>query len=128
MIRPLTILAGLVLAGGALSSVAQDAPPAGDDRYRFAAGRSDERAGTLAAAPTGARFTFGGARPGWDTALLGVRVAAAAPDPLVDVSAGGARVRQHLDPGGNGLRWLNLTGLRAELKDGVAVELQGEGV
>jgi LmbE family N-acetylglucosaminyl deacetylase len=122
------ILAGLLLAGGAVSSVAQDAPPAGDDRYRFAAGRGDERAVTLEAAPAGARFTFGGGRAGWDTALLGVRVAAAAPDPRVDVSAGAARVRQHLDPGGSGLRWLNLTGLRGELKDGVTVELTGEGV
>lgn len=124
--RRATILAAAVLAGAGWSFA--QGTPAGDDRYRFAAGRSDERAVTLEATPTGARFTFVGARPGWDTALLGVRVAAAAPDPRVDLSAGGARVRQHLDPGGNGLRWLNLTGLRGELKDGVAVELQGEGV
>lgn len=123
--RRVAILTATLLAGAGWT-FAQETP-AGDDRYRFAAGRGDERAVTLEATPTGARFTFGGARPGWDTALLGVRVAAAAPDPRVEISAGGARVQQFLDAGARGLRWLNLTGLRGALKDGAVVELQGQG-
>jgi LmbE family N-acetylglucosaminyl deacetylase len=125
MIRRLAILAGALLAGVG-PTVAQDTP-AGDDRYRFAAGRGDERAVTLEAAPSGARLTWGGARPEWDTALLGVRVSAGPTDPSVEIAAGGARVRQYLDANGRGLRWLNLSGLRGALSDGVAVEVQGQG-
>jgi hypothetical protein len=116
MIRRLAILAGALLAGVG-PTVAQDTP-AGDDRYRFVAGRGDERAVTLEAAPSGARLTWGGARREWDTALLGVRVSAGPTDPSVEIAAGGARVRQYLDANGRGLRWLNLTGLRGALKDG----------
>jgi LmbE family N-acetylglucosaminyl deacetylase len=125
MKRALAVISGLLLGGGAVA--AQDAPPAGDDRYRFAAGRGEERAVALESTPDGARFAWS-APQGWDTALLGVRVAAGPADPRVDIFAGGARVRQHLDPGGRGLRWLNLSGLRGELKDGVAVELRGQDV
>jgi LmbE family N-acetylglucosaminyl deacetylase len=133
--RPLAILAGLLLAGGAVSSVAQDAPPAGDDRYRFAAGRGDERAVRLEVSPEGARFTWT-ASPGWDTALLGVKILSGHEDvvkvppegPYVEIGAGGRRLRQHLDVGGHGLRWLNLSGLRAELNNGTPVEIRGHGV
>jgi LmbE family N-acetylglucosaminyl deacetylase len=127
MMRPLSILTALALSTAAGAALAQDAP-AGDDRYRFVSGRSDEHSVALEAAPAGVRFVWSGPRPGWDTALLGVRVAAGATDPSVEVSAGGARVRQHLDANGQGLRWLNLTGLRGALEDGAAVELQGQGV
>ena len=123
--RRLAMLAGALLTSAGFT-LAQETP-AGDDRYRFAAGRSDERAVTLEAASAGARFTWGGARPGWDTALVGVRISAGAADPAVEISAGGARVRQYLDANGRGLRWLNLTGLRGALKDGVAVDVQGQG-
>jgi LmbE family N-acetylglucosaminyl deacetylase len=125
MMRRVAILAGALLAGAGWTFA--QGTPAGDDRYRFAAG-GDERAVTLEAGPTGARFTWSGPRPGWDTALLGVRVAAGTPDPRVEVSAGGARVQQYLDAEGRGLRWLNLSGLRGALKDGTVVELQGQGV
>lgn len=124
--RRLAILAGVLLAASSGFTVAQDTP-AGDDRYLFAAGRGDERPVTLEAAPSGARFTWSGARPGWDTALLGVRVSAGATDPSVEITAGDARVRQYLDANGRGLRWLNLSGLRGALSDGVAVEVQGQG-
>jgi LmbE family N-acetylglucosaminyl deacetylase len=124
--RTVVILAGVLLAGGAVSP-AQEAP-AGDDRYRFAPGHGDERVVTLEAGPAGARFAWVEERPGWDTALLGVKVSAAEADPRLDVIAGGGRLRQHLDAGARGLRWINLTGLRGALKDGVAVELQGQGL
>jgi LmbE family N-acetylglucosaminyl deacetylase len=125
MMRRVAILGAalLAVAGWAFAQ----GTPAGDDRYRFAAGRGDEHAVTLEAIPGGARFTWSGARPGWDTALLGVRVAAGAPDPRVEASSGGARVQAYLDADARGLRWLNLTGLRAALKDGAVVELQGQG-
>jgi len=125
MMRRVAILAAALLGGAGWASA--QGTPAGDDRYRFAAGRGEERSVTLEATPTGARFTWNGARPGWDTALLGVRAAAGAPDPRVDVSVGGARVQQYLDADARGLRWLNLTGLRGALKDGAVVELQGQG-
>lgn len=124
--RPLAVLAGLLLFGAG-AAPAQETT-AGDDRYRFAAGRGDERAVTLEATPAGARFTWAGARAGWDTALLGVKLSATAADPYVEIAAGGGRLRQHVDATARGLRWLNLSGLRGGLKDGVVVELQGQGV
>ena len=124
--RSITILAGIFLTGAAWT-LAQDAPPA-DDRYGFVAGRSEERAVTLEATPTGARFTWSPPRGDWDTALLGVRVAAGAADPRVDVSAGAVRVQQYLDASARGLRWINLSGLRGGLREGVTVEAQGVGV
>ena len=126
MMRPIAIVAGLLLANTAFS-LAQDAPPS-DDRYRFVAGRSEERAITLETTPLGARFTWSPPRGTWDTALLGVRVSAGAADPRVDLSVGDARVQEYLDANARGLRWINLTGLRGGLKDGVVVEVQGQGV
>jgi len=125
--RPWSFLTAFVLATAAGASLAQDAP-SGDDRYRFAPGRGDERSVALEAAPTGLRFVWGASRPGWDTALLGLRVAATAADPLVEIAAGGARLRQHIDASARGLRWLNLTGLRGQLRDGALVDVQGQGV
>lgn len=122
--RPHLILAGLVLIGAA-RTLAQE-PAANDDRYRFAASRSEERTIRLEATPDGARFLWS-APAGWDTALLGVKVTAGAPDPRIEMSAGAARVRQHLDSDARGLRWLNLTGLRGGLKDGAPVAIQVQG-
>jgi LmbE family N-acetylglucosaminyl deacetylase len=126
MMRPAAIVAGLLLSCAGWTS-AQDVPPS-DDRYRFAAGRSEERAVTLEATPAGARFAWSPPRGTWDTALLGVRVSAGAADPRVDLSAGDARVQEYLDPNARGLRWINLTGLRGALREGVVVEAQGQGV
>jgi LmbE family N-acetylglucosaminyl deacetylase len=123
--RSIAMLAGLILAGASWT-VAQDAPPS-DDRYGFVAGRSEERAITMEATPLGARFAWSPPRGTWDTALLGVRVSAAAADPRVDLSAGDARVEQHLDANARGLRWINLTGLHGGLREGV-VEAQGQDV
>ena len=43
------------------------------------------------------------------------------------MTAGAARVRQHLEADPRGLRWVNLTGLKAELKDGTPVEIRCQG-
>jgi LmbE family N-acetylglucosaminyl deacetylase len=110
---------------GAGRNLAQEPAP-NDDRYRFAAGHSEEQAIRLEATPGGARFLWG-APAGWDTALLGVKVTSLAPDPRIELSAGAARVEQHLDAEARGLRWLNLTGLRGELKDAAQVSIQIQG-
>ncbi|MBI3264089.1 MAG: PIG-L family deacetylase [Acidobacteria bacterium] len=131
--RLVTICAML---GTPSSASAQSAAPIGSDTYSFTPAAGDERKVTLSPAEGGLRLTWPGARAGpstglragWDTALLGVWVNANGADPLVAISAGAVRLEQHLDPGGSGLRWLNLTGLRGELKDGTAVTLTGEGV
>lgn len=123
--RSHVILAGLVLIG-AVSAAAQEPAPA-DDRYGFAAGRSQEKALRLEATAAGARFLWS-APAGWDTALLGIKVSGVAPEPRVEVSAGAARVRQHLEADPRGLRWVNLTGLKAELKEGTPVEIQAQGL
>ena len=44
-----------------------------DDRYRFAAGMSDEQEVALERTPAGVRFTWPRTSKSWDTALLGVR-------------------------------------------------------
>jgi LmbE family N-acetylglucosaminyl deacetylase len=123
--RSHAILAGLVLTC-AVPARAQEQAPA-DDRYAFAAGRSQEQAIRLEATPVGARFLWK-ATAGWDTALLGVKVTGIAPEPRVEVTAGTARVRQYLEADPRGLRWVNLTGLKAELKDGASVEIQAPGL
>jgi LmbE family N-acetylglucosaminyl deacetylase len=120
------MLAGVVLIG-AVSALAQEPATPADDRYLFAAGRSHESAIRLEATPAGARFLWS-APGGWDTALLGVKVTGVAPDPRMDATAGAARVRQHYEADARGLRWLNLTGLKAELKEGAAVEIQAQGL
>jgi LmbE family N-acetylglucosaminyl deacetylase len=119
------ILAGLVLIG-AVSAPAQETAPA-DDRYGFAAGRSQETALRLEAKPAGARFLWN-APAGWDTALLGLKVTGSAPQPRLDVTAGAGKVSQYFEADPRGLRWVNLTGLKAELKEGAAVEIQAEGL
>jgi LmbE family N-acetylglucosaminyl deacetylase len=123
--RAHAILAGLVLIGAA-SAGAQEPAPA-DDRYGFAAGRSQEKALRLEATPAGARFLWS-APAGWDTVLLGIKVTGVAPDPRLEVTAGAARVRQHFEAEPRGLRWVNLTGLKAELKEGAPVEIQAQGL
>ena len=123
--RPHAMLAGLLLIG-AVSAPAQEPAPA-DDRYGFAAGRSQEAALRLEATPMGARFLWN-APAGWDTALLGIKVTGVGPQPRLDVTAGAARVRQYFEAEPRGLRWVNLTGLKAELKEGASVEIQVQGL
>jgi len=124
--RLVSTLAVLLLSGSSFSP-AQDAPPP-DDRYRFAAGRSQEQAVTVEATSDGARFAWTPPRGDWDTALLGVRVTAAVADPRVEFSAGTARATAYIDAAARGLRWLNLTGLRSGLREAGVVEARGLGV
>lgn len=101
----------------------------GDDQYRFV--RPEDQTVNLSAAEGGVRFAWAGptGASAWDTALLGVRVnAGSEPDPWIDMKSGTASLRQHLDASAQGMRWLNLSGLRAALTNGVAVDLQGHGV
>jgi hypothetical protein len=105
----------------------------GDDTYQFADGFGQQVAVTVTATPAGVQLTFPSSPPSptsrtpgkpWDTALLGVRVTAQAGNPYIDLAVGPIRVRQHVDPGAHGLRWLNLTGLRSQLTPGTVLELR----
>ncbi|MBI3928866.1 MAG: PIG-L family deacetylase [Armatimonadetes bacterium] len=102
---------------------------AADDHYRFLPGAGEEQGVVLSPTATGVRWNW--ARPaaaGWHTALIAVRSTGGEVEPWVELCAGSARIQQYLDPHAAGLRWLNLTGLREQLSDGVAVEIQAHGV
>lgn len=104
----------------------------GDDTYRFAEGRGEMRVLELEAVPGGARWTWN--RPpgsGASTALLGLHlrsVAGQKEDPWVEFTSGSCRMRQYLERGVQGLRWMNLTGLREQFVEGRSVEIAGHGV
>lgn len=114
----------LLCATGALR--AQEAPPA-DDRYVFAAKSGHEARVSFDPTPIGASFNWPEVPAGWDTALLGVRVEGNAPAVRVELRAGDAVVVNDLDAQARGLRWLNLTGLRAQLKPGTRVDVLLQG-
>jgi LmbE family N-acetylglucosaminyl deacetylase len=46
----------------------------------------------------------------------------------VEVSAGSLRTKQYLDPAARGLRWINLSPLRSQIKDGTEVAIATNGV
>ncbi|HVR64594.1 MAG TPA: hypothetical protein VMU50_21985, partial [Polyangia bacterium] len=136
--RALTLaLATVTATMTAAASARAQAPAAGDDRYRFAAGASQAVSLPLTATPAGARAAWPpapAARTGWDTALAGVVIASAglAETSWIDVSAGdgsgnasrGVHVRQHLDAGARGLRWVNISPLRAALIGGATLTFE----
>jgi LmbE family N-acetylglucosaminyl deacetylase len=95
--------------------------------YKFVSSASQESPATLAPSGSGLRLTWSKAAPGWDTALLGVKVSGSSDDPKVTLSVGDTRIEQYLDPKASGLRWLNLTGLRDKLTDGAAVDIAAAG-
>src|SRR5262245_19307649 len=98
------------------------------DNYSFAAASSQPIAVELARTPGGVRLAWPKASA-WDTALLGVRVDAGAEEaPWVELSAGQARANQYFDPSAKGLRWINLSGLRAQLSEGTEVAITTHGV
>ena len=118
-----------------LGSVFLSADPVsgkGDDTYRFVQGAGETSSLKLDAISGGVRWLW--ARPTdskWDTALLGLRLHAVEGEkgePWVEFSAGSTRVRQYLERGVQGLRWLNLTGLRERFAIGQPVEVVGHGV
>lgn len=96
----------------------------GDDTYQFADGFGQQLPVTTSATPAGVQVAFPAAGKPWDTALLGVRVTAQAGSPYIDLAVGPTRVRQYVDSGAHGLRWLNLTGLRSQLTAGAVLELR----
>jgi LmbE family N-acetylglucosaminyl deacetylase len=113
----------IVLVLGAVGALrAQEAPPA-DDRYVFAAQGGHEVPVSFDPTPIGASFQWPEVPAGWDTALLGVRVQGNAPAVRVELRAGSAVVVNDLDAQARGLRWLNLTGLRAQLAAGTRVDV-----
>jgi hypothetical protein len=100
-----------------------------DDRYRFAAGQSEEHQVVLARTPDGVRFTWPQTRSaGWDTALLAVRSWGAEAVPSVEIVAGSARLHQYLDPNALGIRWLNVSGLRQPIAEGTPVDIRTHAV
>src|ERR671919_1694148 len=116
-----TLVAFVTIAGAAHAQT--------DDRYRFAAGQSEEQAVALERTPEGVRFVW--RRPttaDWDTALLSVRSAGAEAAPRVEIAAGNARIEQHFEANSHGLRWLNLTSVRDQLTDGTPVTIRTYGI
>jgi LmbE family N-acetylglucosaminyl deacetylase len=99
------------------------------DAYRFATGSSVEQRVRLAGTPEGARFTWPKvSATRWDTGLLAVQSWGAESQPWVEVSAGSVTTRHYLDPNAIGIRWLNLSGLRAQLVAGAEVTLRAHAV
>jgi LmbE family N-acetylglucosaminyl deacetylase len=97
----------------------------GDDHYKFGPAAGEEHKVELAAADTGLRFAWPKASAAdWDTALLGVQVSAPGAGGWVELVAGAGLVKQYFDADAHGLRFLNLTGLRGELREGTAVEVR----
>jgi LmbE family N-acetylglucosaminyl deacetylase len=123
------VTAAALLAVSSPALVSAQAPPAfAAETYRFLPGASTETPATLAASGQVLSLAWGKAAPGWDTALLGVKVTATGDDPKVTVAAGSTKIDQHLDPRAKGLRWINLTGLKNQLTDGAVVEITPSGV
>ena len=99
------------------------------DPYQFATGSSVEQHVRLTGTPEGARFTWPKvSATKWDTGLLAVQSWGAESQPWVEVSAGSVTTRQYLDPNAIGIRWLNLSGLRAQLAGGAEVTLRAHAV
>jgi LmbE family N-acetylglucosaminyl deacetylase len=99
------------------------------DPYQFATGSSVEQQVRLTGTPEGARFIWPKvSATNWDTGLLAVQSWGAESQPWVEISAGSATTRQYLDPNAIGIRWLNLSGLRAQLVGGAEVTLHTHAV
>jgi LmbE family N-acetylglucosaminyl deacetylase len=98
------------------------------DPYEFAAASSVAFNLRLTRTANGVSFSWPRAATQWDTALLSVRLRGAGRDSWIEVSSGEFRAEQYLDPGATGVRWLNLSGLRAQLIAGGEVTLHTHGV
>jgi len=139
------VIAGLTMAmvaaaagisGAQAPSVPQaNVPPAASaaaayesDPYEFAAADSATHAIRLSRIADGIRFTWPRTVAPWDTALLAVRSWGAEQDPWVEVSVGELRIQQYFDANALGVRWLNLSGLRAQLAGGAEVTIRTHAV
>ncbi len=101
------------------------------DTFRFRDGASRVLPVPVTDANGSVGITWPGVTSGsWDTALLGVEVAAhtEVPAPYVEVAAGATADRQYFRSGDAGPRWLNLSFLRGALAAGTRVTVRGEGV
>jgi len=122
----------LLVLGWPLVSAGLPAGESGDDTYRFTPGIGEQRIVLLSEVPGGTQWTW--TRPGdsgWDTVLLGVRLSALegdAAEPWLELSAGTLVIREYVERGSHGLRWLNLTGLKSGFADGAMVNMVGHGV
>jgi len=95
-----------------------------DDRYQFAPGFSTDQQVQLERIPEGFHFSWPRATTtDWDTALIAVRSWGAEAEPWIMISAGNVNVPQYLDSNALGLRWLNLSELREQLKEGADVRI-----
>jgi LmbE family N-acetylglucosaminyl deacetylase len=98
---------------------------AGNDRYAFSPAGSRQRGITLERSARGVKLVLTSAEIGnADTLLLGLRVAATGDRPLLRARAGALVIEQYLDAHAHGLRWFNLTSLRAALGKKTRVELE----
>src|SRR5262245_20342197 len=91
-----------------------------NDRYQFADDFSKQQQVTLTRIPDGVRLTWPHTG-NWDTAILGVNSWGAENEPWVEISASGQRIQQYLDANAQGLRWLNLSSLKDQLKESAQV-------
>ena len=98
------------------------------DPYEFAAADSTTHVIRLSRTADGVRFTWPRTGAQWDTALVAVRSRGAEQDPYIEVSVGELRIQQYLDPNAVGGRWLNLSGLRAQLIGGAEVVIHTHAV
>jgi hypothetical protein len=97
--------------------------------YRFAAGDSVAHDVEWMRTPDGLRFSWPNVGPStWDTALVSVSSWGAESQPWIEITAGGHSLRQDLDPNALGERWLNLSGLRAQLSPGTEIVLKTHAV
>lgn len=105
----------------------------GDDTYRFSPETGLAQPLNLEATSEGARWTWScpPAAANWDSALLGLRLRVLKDSkdaPRVEFITGSFRIVQHVERDINGLRWLNISGLRGQVTPGRLVEVRGHGV
>ena len=125
--------AAVALAAGRVPAADSDEPRRSDDAYQFTGGQEipiplkEDAGGVSGAWPATAGKD-------WDTALLAVRfelVSEGEPlvaESFVEMEAAGHSIRQDVEPDANGLRWLNLSGLRSYLAPGTRLVVRGRGI
>ena len=100
-----------------------------DDRYEFAAEFSTEHPISFSRTEGGVSFTWPSkAGSAWDTAILSIKSWGAEADPWIEIKTGPISIQQYLDPNALGTRWLNLSALRSQLKEGAQVQLIAHAV
>jgi LmbE family N-acetylglucosaminyl deacetylase len=117
----------LLLAAAAIYAQARPVDAQSNpDRHGFAAGES-RTLPLLRVAADELRIEPAAHAASWDTALLGLDVKAESSEPALELSAGAGSVTAYLDPAADGLRWVNLSGLRQALVSGAELRLRGRG-